>query len=117
MAISDKKIKNLQELMKKLEISESEIEESFVAGAKKGGQKANKSSVVVHLKHLPSSIIIKCAKSRAREENRFFARRLLAEKVASMKGIKNEMLLKQSRKIEKIKKQKKRRTRRSSSSQ
>ncbi len=114
MAISDKKLESLRLKLQELGIKEEDLEETFVSGAKKGGQKANKSSVVVNLKHKPTSIVIKCAQSREREENRFFARRLLIEKyekeILNIKSVHDI-------KLERIRKQKKRRSRRNSSSQ
>lgn len=94
--------------MKDLEISENEIEEKFIRASGKGGQKINKTSSCVQLKHLPTKIIIKSQKSRNRPENRFFARRLLCEKIENMRGIKNN----ESIKIQKIRKQKDRQKRR-----
>lgn len=40
-------------------LTEDEMEESFIKGWGKGGQKVNKSSNCVHLKHKPTGIIIK----------------------------------------------------------
>lgn len=39
-------------------LTEEEMEESFIKGWGKGGQKVNKSSNCVHLKHKPTGIII-----------------------------------------------------------
>lgn len=50
-------------------------------GSGPGGQKINKTSVCVQLKHAPSGIIIKCQETRSREENRRIARRLLVRKL------------------------------------
>ncbi|MBF0199389.1 MAG: peptide chain release factor-like protein, partial [Planctomycetes bacterium] len=57
----------------------SDLEESFVRGQGKGGQKVNKTHNCVVLKHLPSGVNVRCHKERSRELNRFFARRLLAD--------------------------------------
>ena len=40
-------------------LDEDEMEESFIKGWGKGGQKVNKSSNCVHLKHKPTGIIVK----------------------------------------------------------
>jgi protein subunit release factor B len=45
--------------MKQVILCESELEEKFVKGFGKGGQKVNKTSNCVKLKHLPSGITVK----------------------------------------------------------
>lgn len=62
-------------------IPEGEIEESFLKGSGPGGQKINKTSSAVQLKHLPSGIVVKCQATRSRAQNRKSARKLLAEKL------------------------------------
>jgi protein subunit release factor B len=96
--------------MAALGIRESEIEETFVRAAKSGGQKVNKTSVAVYLKHLPTGIEVKCQTTRSQALNRFLARRILVGKIGSL------ILGKASearQKIEKIRRQKRRRSRRS----
>lgn len=65
----------------RLKISETDIEENFLKGSGPGGQKINKTSSAVQLKHLPTGIVIKCQETRSREQNREYARRLLADRV------------------------------------
>ncbi|KAK0754584.1 peptide chain release factor class I/class II, partial [Schizothecium vesticola] len=60
---------------------ESEFEESFLKGSGPGGQKINKTSSAVQLKHLPTGIVIKCQATRSREQNRKTARDLLAARL------------------------------------
>ncbi|KAI9661913.1 MAG: hypothetical protein M1821_009153 [Bathelium mastoideum] len=62
-------------------LDENEIEEAFLKGSGPGGQKINKTSSAVQLKHLPSGIVIKSQATRSRTQNRKIARRLLAEKL------------------------------------
>jgi len=62
-------------------IVESEIEESFLKGSGPGGQKINKTSSAVQLKHLPTGIVVKSQETRSREQNRKLARQILAEKL------------------------------------
>ena len=88
-------------------IFEDDIEESFILGSGKGGQKVNKTNSTVVLKHLPSGINVKCGKDRFRETNRFFARRRLLEKIIEQE---NFLKSKKSKEIAKIRKQKKRRS-------
>lgn len=109
MVLVDKQHK-LAAKMAELGITESDIFEKFILGSGKGGQKINKTSSCVYIKHLPSGIEIKSQTSRSREENRFFARRLLCEKI-------DEQLHKtesaQQKMAAKIRRQKARRGRRS----
>lgn len=65
-------------------IDENEITESFLKGTGPGGQKINKTSSAVQLKHLPTGIVVKCQGTRSREQNRKDARRLLGEKLEEM---------------------------------
>jgi protein subunit release factor B len=95
--------------MKKLGILEDDLRETFILGSGKGGQKVNKTSSCVRLKHLPTGLEVKCQRVRSREMNRHFARceiceryeeRILGEKTAKRKE------------QEKIRRQKRRRSRR-----
>lgn len=108
--ICENKWIELKERMKKLNIRDEDLEEKFITGSGKGGQKLQKTSSTVYLHHLPTHIEVKCQKHRMREDNRFFARRQLCEKLEeTLLGKKSP----QSIEREKIRKQKKRRTRRS----
>ncbi|RAP39055.1 peptide chain release factor-like protein [Candidatus Marinamargulisbacteria bacterium SCGC AAA071-K20] len=106
---SDKKKEELKTLMKSLDVFEDDLEETFVHGSGKGGQKQNKTNNCVILKHSTSQMTIKCQKSRSRELNRFFARRLLCEKLDTLK---NGTLSQKAKNIAKIQKQKKKRKKR-----
>lgn len=97
--------------MQALGILEKDIEEQFVRGSGRGGQKKNKTSNCVVLKHVPTEIMVRCEEYREREVNRWIARRLLCEKVEEI------VLGKKSQKqieIEKKRKQKKRKARKRS---
>ncbi len=78
---SKEKWEELSKRMNALGIQDADLDESFILGSGKGGQKVNKTHSCVQLKHEPSGIIIKCQKERSRESNRFFARRLLCERL------------------------------------
>jgi protein subunit release factor B len=111
MAIRPEKQRALVERMKELAILEKDIKERFIHGSGRGGQKVNKSSTCVYLKHEPTGIEVKCSKDRSREINRFLARRELCDKFErKVHGTKSP----QDLKVEKLRKQKKRRGRRSS---
>lgn len=79
--ISPEKIRDLEETLKRLGIKDDDIQERFVHARGRGGQKVNTSSSCVHLKHLPTGIEVKCSQTRSQAMNRFFARRILAQKV------------------------------------
>jgi protein subunit release factor B len=99
----------LERRMERLGIREADLEERFIKGSGKGGQKINKTSSCVYLHHRPTGIEIKCQRERSQAMNRFFARRELCEQVAEkIKGEKSE----RRRKAEKIRRQKRRRSRR-----
>jgi len=96
--------------MKALGIYEHDIDESFVRSGGAGGQHVNKTSTCVQLYHRPTGIIVKCQESRSQSDNRYLARRILADKVeARILGKKSE----EQQKREKIRRQKRRRSRRS----
>ncbi|MBU1019473.1 MAG: peptide chain release factor-like protein [Patescibacteria group bacterium] len=93
----------------RLKVFAEDIEEKFVRGSGAGGQKINKTSSCVWLRHLPSGTEVKCQKHRERGKNRVSAYKLLIKKIETEKlGKKSE----QAKKIFKLQKQKKRRSRR-----
>ncbi len=71
----------LAQRMTALGISETDLLEKFVRGSGAGGQKINKTSNCVFLKHLPTGVCIKCQLDRSREMNRFLARRELCDQL------------------------------------
>ncbi|MCJ1405124.1 hypothetical protein MMC11_008350 [Xylographa trunciseda] len=62
-------------------VAEDTFTEAFLKGSGPGGQKINKTSSAVQLKHLPTGIVIKSQATRSRSQNRKIARTLLAEKL------------------------------------
>ena len=82
--ISAAKQEELLRRMAGLDIREADLEEKFVLGSGRGGQKVNKSSTCVYLRHVPTGAEVKCQKERSRALNRFFARRLLCDKIEEM---------------------------------
>lgn len=99
-----------QQKIEKLQIQEADIVEQFIKGSGKGGQKINKTSSTVYLKHIPTSTEIKCQKYRERKLNRIAAYKLLIQKIELLKlGRESEI----SKKIFKLKKQKQKRSKRS----
>ena len=80
-AVSEEKNKWLQERMEALGIHEKDIEEKFVRSSGRGGQKVNKTSTCVYLRHIPTGFEIKCMKERSQSLNRFLARRELVTRM------------------------------------
>ncbi len=108
-AISLEKEKALKKKLDSLGIKESDLEEKFIRASGSGGQKVNKTSSCVYLKHIPTGIEIKCQQERSQTLNRFFARRILIEKIEEI--IFKEKSTKQKQ-IAKIRKQKQKRSKR-----
>lgn len=80
-AVNEEKNRWLQERMEALGIHEKDIEEKFVRSSGSGGQKVNKTSTCVYLRHIPTGFEIKCMKERSQSLNRFLARRELVRRV------------------------------------
>ena len=80
-AVNEEKNRWLQERMEALGIHEKDIEEKFVRSSGSGGQKVNKASTCVYLRHLPTGFEIKCMKERSQSLNRFLARRELVRRL------------------------------------
>jgi protein subunit release factor B len=107
--VSAEKEKALLERMDQLGVSEEDLEETFVRSSGPGGQKVNKTSTCVFIRHIPTGLTVKCQRERLRSVNRFIARRILLDKIERMqKGV----IEKEREKIEKIKRQKRKRSKR-----
>jgi len=65
---------SLTERMAALGIHEDDLLEKFIRGSGSGGQKINKTSSCVFLKHSKSGIEVKVQRERSRELNRTLAR-------------------------------------------
>jgi len=109
LRVSKEKQKTLQEKMESLGIYEKDIVEKFIRSSGKGGQKVNKTSTCVYLKHVPTDIEVKCQRERYQAINRYLARKILADKVETkIRGKESE----EQQKIEKIRRQKRKRSKR-----
>ncbi|MDD2240650.1 MAG: peptide chain release factor-like protein [Kiritimatiellae bacterium] len=107
--VSPAKKAQLLKRMTRLGIRETDLEEKFIRGGGPGGQKVNKTSSTVYLRHIPTGLEVKCARERSQSMNRFLARRELCEKMAEkVRGEKS----KRQQEREKIRRQKRRRSRR-----
>jgi protein subunit release factor B len=106
--VSEEKNRWLKERMETLGIHEKDIEEKFIRSSGSGGQKVNKTSTCVYLKHIPTGIEVKWMEERSQSLNRFLARRELVRRVERMSGqLKSEEI-----RIEKVKRQKLKRKKR-----
>ena len=81
MPVSPEKMQKLQEMMQRLGVHKNDLEEKFVRGSGKGGQKINKTNNCVYLTHVPTGIVVRCHCEREREINRYLARRTLCEEL------------------------------------
>jgi protein subunit release factor B len=109
MPISNAKWSDLLARMSRLGIKETDIDEHFVRSSGAGGQKVNKTSSCVVLKHHPSGLEVKCQIDRSQLVNRYLARRILVEKLEKMiLGRKSEV----EKRRWKIRKQKAKRSKR-----
>ena len=101
--------KDFEDRLRKLGLKTKDINEKFIRSGGPGGQKVNKTSSCVYLKHNPTGIEIKMSRERSQSLNRFLAWRLLTEKLeARILKIKSE----KQKKIAKIKRQKRKRSKR-----
>jgi protein subunit release factor B len=107
-AVSEEKNNWLKEKMETLGIHEKDLLEKFVRSSGKGGQKVNKTSTCVYLKHVPTGVEVKCMRDRSQSINRFLARRELIEKIEALSG---NVTCRDVR-VEKIRKQKAKRMKR-----
>ena len=109
MAVNPDKQKELNERLQALGLRKEDVVEQFIRASGPGGQKVNKTSSAVYLKHLPSAIEVKAQKDRSQALNRFLAWRLLADRLEALQSGEEKQL----KEAERIRKQKKRRRRRS----
>ena len=72
---------SLQARFVSLGVRPDDIEESFIRGAGAGGQKINKTSSTVRLKHRPSGVEVRCQRERNQSVNRLLAWVELADKL------------------------------------
>lgn len=79
--VSPPKIEQLRERIARLGIDLGQVEEQFVRGSGKGGQKINKTSNCVLLNYPPLELSVRCQRERKRTINRFLALRELVDQV------------------------------------
>lgn len=109
LPVSPQKEQDLSARMARLGVREQDLEETFVRGSGPGGQHVNKTATCVVLVHRPSGISVRCQASRSQGLNRFYARRILIEKMERQQlGAASA----EQQRIEKIRRQKRKRSRR-----
>lgn len=107
--VSAKKEKALLDRMRELNVNEDDLEERFIRSSGPGGQKVNKTSSCVCLRHIPTDITVKYQRERSQALNRFFARRTLLDQIE----LKQKGYIKEDKKrIEKIRSQKRKKRKR-----
>jgi protein subunit release factor B len=79
--VSPAKLADLKSRIARLAIDLGLIEEAFVRGGGKGGQKINKTANCVQLYYPPLDIRVRCQRERRRSLNRFLALRELVDQV------------------------------------
>ena len=85
----------LQKRLATLGIREEDLQEEFIRGSGPGGQKVNKTSSTVVLRHKPTGIEVRCQKERSQIMNRHWARMELCDRIeearkAEKMGVQNE---------------------------
>ncbi len=71
----------IQARLDALGVRAADVEEAFVRGSGAGGQKINKTSSTVCLRHRPSGVEVRCQRERSQAANRELAWAELAEKL------------------------------------
>jgi protein subunit release factor B len=71
----------LHQRMRKLRLREEDLQESFIRGSGPGGQKVNKTSSTVVLRHVPSGLEVRCQRERSQVLNRHWARMELCDRL------------------------------------
>ena len=107
--VSAAKQRALAERMQKLGVSEADLDERFLPSSGPGGQRANKVSTCVVLRHRPSGLEVRCQRERYQVLNRFLARRVLLDRLEAQRL---GRLSEAAQRIAKIRRQKRRRSRR-----
>ena len=107
--VSPKKGLELDALMRRLGVTEDQLEETFIRSSGPGGQNVNKVATCVVLRYRPSGLEVRCQRERSQALNRYLARRTLLQRLEA------ERLGRQAaeaQRIAKIRRQKRKRSKR-----
>ena len=75
----------IEERLAALGTSAADVDERFVRGAGPGGQKINKTSSTVWLRHRPTGVEVRCQRERSQAVNREVAWQELCDKLEAQK--------------------------------
>jgi len=79
--VSPAKVEELRARIARLGIDVAAIDEQFVRGGGRGGQKINKTNNCVLLRYAPLDLVVRCQRERRRSVNRFIALRELVDQI------------------------------------
>jgi protein subunit release factor B len=107
--VTQKKQAELEARMAAVGLREQDLEEKFIRSSGPGGQRVNKTSSCVYLRHGPSGLDVKMQQERSQRLNRYYARKRMCE-LLELKSLGHDSP--EALKAEKIRRQKQRRRRR-----
>lgn len=99
--------KTVDERLQDLGVKPEDLVEKFIRSSGPGGQKVNKTSTAVYLKHLPTGIEVKAQSERSQSLNRALARERLAERLEAQIEAKR---VAEEQRIAKLRRQKRKRS-------
>lgn len=105
------KLEELKGRIARLKIDLRLVEEQFVKGGGKGGQKINKTANTVLLRYAPLGLVVRCQRERRRSLNRFIALRELVDEIELRISPGTSEKLKEIERLRKRKADKRRRAR------
>jgi len=71
----------IEERLARLTVDKADVDEQFVRGSGPGGQKINKTSSTVWLRHRPTGLEVRCQRERSQAANREIAWQELCDKL------------------------------------
>lgn len=101
--ITPAKIEALKARIARLGIDLRLVDESFIRGSGRGGQKINKTSNAVQLRYPPLGLVVRCQRERRRSLNRFLALRELVDEIEVRISPETSQRLREREKIRKRK--------------